>query len=472
MNHFHQLTKTVKISDFRTVLKGAKLMGNVVTFIHSADLHMGSLLGSLGKMSPELKEKVEEAGYNAVRRIFDAALRHQVDFVLLCGDIYDQVERPARAKGFLIEQMNRLGEAGIPIYMVYGNHDPFARQSDFFPYPDNVHVHSPRQADIFEVKGSDGRVKARVIGQSYNQAVETRPLYQSYSPPDHHLINIGLLHTDLNPSLKQYAPCSIEGLKSIQGIDYWALGHYHKRTVIYDSYPVIAMPGIPQGRDISEPWPGGCLLVQLKKGEKAQLQVIPTASIHWKICEVTVTEEDSTFDELLSTLSKKAKKLLQTTVLDIDHNLELAPGEEVNVDGFIVRWLLSGRGEIYHSLSEDEEIAFQLMEQLRKNYGLGNPFLWTENIKFQIMPPQVNLENLPEEDVVLNTLLQVYQELNEDPALRQQAREVMGQAWHKQIDHEDIRDNGIPFTENDFQLLLERALILAAQGIIEGREEE
>ena len=441
-----------------------------VTFLHGADLHLGRPLNTGGRMADgELQQKIKEAGYTAFQRMIDGALRHEVDFVLLCGDIYDQTERSARAKRFFIEQMDRLKAAAIPVYLIYGNHDPLGKRPTYFKYPDNVYILAADEVDILDVVGKEGRIKARILGQSYDQPSEKRKMHQAYIAPNHDVLNIGLLHTGLNPSAASYVPCSAAELKGIPGIDYWALGHIHKRQTVNSQYPVIAFPGIPQGRDMGEPGLGGCLLVTAQREKAATLQFIPTSSIVWLTCEVPLKESDRTEDDLIASMVERGEQILAAATLMEGIEMELAPGEAAEIEGFIVRWIFNGRGEIHNSIANDDEIAAELVERIRRELGGGSPFLWTEDIRFETASPLVDLENISTEDVVLGTLLQTYEEIGNDPLLREQVIKIIGKSWFEQQDGEDVRDKAFPLDDTVYTTLTRRALHLAAQRILEGR---
>ncbi len=444
-------------------------MEGQVTFLHGADLHLGSPLSSVGRMSAELRQKIMEAGYTAFRRMIDGALRHKVDFVVLCGDIYDQTERSARAKGFFTEQMDRLKHAAIPVYLIYGNHDPLGKRPAFFKYPDNVHIMSATAVDTMAVAGEDGRIKARILGQSYNQPSEKGKMHQSYTPPDHDVVNIGLLHTGLNPSTMNYVPCSAAELKNIPGIDYWALGHIHKRQIVSSQYPVIAFPGIPQGRHMGEPGLGGCLLVRVQREKAATLEFIPTSSIVWLAPEVPVKISGRSEDDLIAAMTEMGGQILAAATAMPGSDLKLAPGEAIEIEGFIVCWKFSGRGDIHNIVANDDEIGPELVERIRRELGAGSPFLWTEDIRFETASPLVDLDNISAEDVVLSTLLQTYQEFARDPAMREQVVKAIGKSWFEQQDGEDVRDKAFPLNNEVYNSLTSRALHLAVQRILEGR---
>ena len=77
-----------------------------IRFIHTGDLHLGSPLKAVGEISERLKKSLIESSYTAIKNIVDAALEHNVDFVLMCGDIYDNEARSVKGNRFLTRQMN------------------------------------------------------------------------------------------------------------------------------------------------------------------------------------------------------------------------------------------------------------------------------------------------------------------------------------------------------------------------------
>lgn len=447
-------------------------MTREVIFLHGADLHLGSLLASSKKLPAQLQEKVREAVYTAFQRMVDTALNYEVDFAVLCGDIYDQTERSARAKRFFINQVERLNKAGIPVYVIYGNHDPLEQQVEFFQYPGNVYVFPAEQAEQCEVRGKDGAVIARVLGQSYSQPSEKRKLHHYLAPPDHDVVNVALLHTGLNPTYNNYVPCSPRELADSKYIDYWALGHIHKPQVISNSYPAAAFPGIPQGRDMGEPGWGGCFLVRAQPGKEPALQFVPTSPVIWIPVEVPLQEGLTSEEDLMALLTETAEQVLRGNKHIPGSELLASSARTPAIEGYIVRWHFTGRSEIHDIIQKDAEIAEGLVERMQEEFRGTSPFLWTEDIRFDTSSPLVNLANISSEDAVLNSLLQVYRELKEDDALRQElmGRNEVSRGWYEQKDPEDIRDKNFPLHGEVYESLLEKALYLAAQRIWEGRE--
>ena len=59
----------------------------------------------------------------ALEGLVQSAITRQVAFVLLAGDIYDGDWRDYNTGLYFVSQMARLRDAGIPVFLVTGNHD-------------------------------------------------------------------------------------------------------------------------------------------------------------------------------------------------------------------------------------------------------------------------------------------------------------------------------------------------------------
>ena len=73
------------------------------------------------------------APYNAAHSVFDAALTERVAFVILAGNILQADLTGPRGTAFLIEQFQRLAEAGIAVYWAGGECDPPKGLANGFP---------------------------------------------------------------------------------------------------------------------------------------------------------------------------------------------------------------------------------------------------------------------------------------------------------------------------------------------------
>jgi len=443
-----------------------------VRFIHSADLHMGSPLRNVGQVFPGPRSILQEAVYTAFKRIVDAVLRCRVDFLLLSGDIYDQETRSVFANQFLAEQLKRLADEDIPVYIIHGNHDPLGSSREFVDLPENVKVFGFAEVETSEVLGEGGLTIARIMGQSYRTASESRKMYQVFNPPDNDVVNIGMLHTGLNPGSNMYVPCSLSDLKSRDNINYWALGHIHRTGIMHRQEPLVAYPGIPQGRDVGEPGLGGCLMVEAEPGNLLQVSFIPTAPVVWQTISVPIDGPGMALrniDDLLELILSKGHEILEQGVQPPD-GLPLADGETSTVEGYVVRWLISGRGELHQTLSGEEEEAVGVLEsRLRELLGNGSPFVWTESVKIHTAPPLPNLEALMREDTIIRSLSEISQEMERDSIKQEEAVRAMGQIWYWEKDHEYSQNEAFPLDNERLQQLLSRARDMVIEKILEGR---
>jgi DNA repair exonuclease SbcCD nuclease subunit len=83
---------------------------------------------------------LRDASRLAFQRLADLALAERVDAVLIAGDLFDDERLSFQTERFILEQLARLNEVGIPVVYATGNHDPGReglRSSDLC-WPSNV----------------------------------------------------------------------------------------------------------------------------------------------------------------------------------------------------------------------------------------------------------------------------------------------------------------------------------------------
>jgi exonuclease SbcD len=220
-------------------------------FVHAADIHLDSPLRSLALRDPVLGDLIGNATRRAFVRIIDLCLTEQVDALLLAGDLYDGEQTSMKTARFLAEQLRRLHEAGISVFIIRGNHDALSKITKELVLPDSVKIFGGR-AEVESVDRPPGTFPIVIHGLSFAQPHAPESLVGKYKPAVEGAVNIGMLHTSLAgaPGHDLYAPCSVADLQAT-GFRYWALGHIHKRSVVGGDCTIV-MPGMPQGRDIGE----------------------------------------------------------------------------------------------------------------------------------------------------------------------------------------------------------------------------
>ncbi len=260
-------------------------------FIHAADVHLDSPLRSLALRDPDLAELIGNATRRAFVRIIDLCLDEQVDALLLAGDLYDGDQTSMKTARFLSEQIRRLHEAGIHVFVIRGNHDALSRITKELVFPDSVKVFGGR-AEAIVVDRSNGDFPVAIHGLSFAQPHAPESLIGKYKLPIEGAVNIGLLHTSLAGALGHdlYAPCSLADLQAT-GFRYWALGHVHKRSVV-EGKCAIVMPGMPQGRDINEAGAKSVTLVTVADDRSIQIEERVTSIAQFERVSIDATRID------------------------------------------------------------------------------------------------------------------------------------------------------------------------------------
>ena len=258
-------------------------------FIHAADIHLDSPLKGLPNYPEAPTEAVRRATRDAFKNLIDLAIKEQIDFLLIAGDLYDGELKNAHAGMHVAKAFARLDEAGIPVVIIRGNHDAENKVSMEVELPSCCHILSADEPQSVELL--DGEVV--VHGQSFAKVEVTEDLSASYPPPVASRFNIGLLHTNANGSHDHdtYARCSVEALKK-HGYDYWALGHIHIRQVLSEN-PWIIYPGNLQGRHIKESGSKGATLVTVEDNKVINVEHRDLDVARWVSIEVDAAGADT-----------------------------------------------------------------------------------------------------------------------------------------------------------------------------------
>lgn len=430
-----------------------------IKFLHTADIHLGRPLNPGVSQPPaELTEIFQQAGFLALERMVDLALQQEVDFVLVAGDLHDRQARSVRASRFLRQQCRRLGEAGIPLYAISGNHDPGADEKEPFRLPENVHIFSSEEVEVKEYRAAPTPV--RILGQSYRTRAESRKMYTYYTVPEAARgFNIGLLHTGLDPDSRRYVPVSREDLEGKDDIDYWALGHVHRPAVVNPAAPALVYPGTPQPRTVQAgDGAGGCFLVEVNPAEPAappELEFVPTSPVSFNRIKLDVnssgdSETIGNFSDLEELLAGRAEEILAENPLEnldfygLDHDnvrISAPPSPESPDDpvpgglkGHIARWHIRGRGAIHEMVSADrEEAARELARTLNHRFAGGTgggrrPFLWTHSLMLHTAPPLPDEEELKNNELY-QEIMEVLEEIESGEELKNELLQAWGQVW-------------------------------------------
>ncbi|MCA1022587.1 metallophosphoesterase family protein [Halobacillus litoralis] len=241
-------------------------MGNGITFVHSADLHMDSLFKTKGHLPEELLERLRAGTFEAFDRLIQVCINEQADFLLIAGDVYHEELRSLKAQVHVRRGFEKLQKHDIHVYVSFGNHDFTGGAEHAVSFPENVHVFQSEEVQALPFY-KEGERLAHIYGFSYETRAVKDHKAREFQKSGHPLYHIAMLHGSLetNTDHDVYAPFTLEELKN-KGMDYWALGHIHKREVL-SSDPLIIYPGNTQGRSQKEQGAKGCYVIEEKEGE-------------------------------------------------------------------------------------------------------------------------------------------------------------------------------------------------------------
>ncbi len=260
--------------------------GEFVKFIHAADIHLDSPMHGLTAYQGAPTERLRGATREAFRNLIDLAIEEVVDFIIIAGDLYDGTWKDYNTGQYFCVQMGRLHKAGIPAYVVFGNHDAESEMTKQLVWPPNVKIFSSRHPQVYKIPG----LKVALHGQSFRERAVTDNLAVNYQPAVPGWFNIGVLHTALEGSAAHanYAPCTLQELAAKQ-YDYWALGHVHEYAV-HSRNPWVVFPGNLQGRNIRETGPRGAVMVTVDGDHITSVERIFLDVLRWHRLDVDLSE--------------------------------------------------------------------------------------------------------------------------------------------------------------------------------------
>ena len=352
-------------------------MEQTVRFLHTADLHIGAPVRGFCDLSDAWAERLQRVVVEAYDRVIDAAIKNKVDFVVLAGDAFDTAHASYGDFLHFFDGLDRLDAAGMPAYLIAGNHDPFTSwRLDLGRLPASVRMMGG-EATEFELFERDGEPLCLIAARGYrNQAwpidepIATnitrldavRALEGAHPRAGQAPFSIGLIHTGLD--LDQSKAHSDPRALMCADIDYWACGHLHKHYVLPSAEaPRIVFPGCIQGRDLKESGEKGCYLVTMKRiGQtgpvSTSLEFVPTASVVFHTLKVDVSACQTLAD---------VTRLVMTQLFH--------KNAEANCDDMVVRVILTGETELHPFLAKQDVIR-----DLRKRFNNAYPTFYCDKL--------------------------------------------------------------------------------------------
>ncbi len=360
-------------------------------FLHAADVHLDSPLNKLDYYEGAPVEEFRQATRRAFENLVKTAILKNVGFVLIAGDLYDGDWKDYNTGLYFVSQMIKMGEAGIDVFIVSGNHDAASRITKTLRLPENVRLFpSDRPATFFIEK-----LNVAVHGQSFSSPAVKKDLSRHYPAALEGYYNIGILHTCLSgrEGHEPYAPCSLKELNN-KGYDYWALGHVHQYEMVQTDPPVVFSGNI-QGRHIRETGTKGCVMASVDDTGRTNLEFQPLDVVRWAIAEVDAGDAKSGYD-----IVDRAVKHLEDLLAE-NNGMSLA-----------VRIHIKGETFAHNEIFADIERWTNEIRSATLEAGGGR--IWVEKVKFKTDIP-ANDRYVEGSDGAVGELLKVFDELKTNP---------------------------------------------------------
>ncbi len=263
----------------------------MIRLLASGDIH-------LGRSSTALPRQANAFPSDEIwKRLVQKAIDLEVDALLLSGDIIDRENRFFEAIGPLQSGFTRLREAGIPVYMVAGNHD-------FDVLPDVLSTEQEEGIHLLGAKGtwqienfSKSGTDIQFVGWSFpTQHFPQDPL--TGFPTDQlnsSIPVIGILHGEVAKADSPYAPLEVPRLQAT-GVNLWVLGHIHKPNTWQLPGCEIRYPGSPQALSPKEQGVHGALLIEVNSRNDIQTSSIPLSAIRYESLKIDLSQAPTSND--------------------------------------------------------------------------------------------------------------------------------------------------------------------------------
>jgi hypothetical protein len=355
------------------------MSGHSIRFLHAGSFRLEATLQGLYDIPEHLAETLVNAPFAAAERVFASALREEVDFVILSGDLLDPTNAGPRAVAFLTEQFTRLAKNEIPVYWAASRLDQTDGWLSSLDWPKNVHLFSNSSVESIVHRRGELPI-ARICGRSWH---ESRTLRSSEFIADaSDLPLIAVLHESIEIGDPDQA-----------GVLYWGLGGSASASTPHAGTSIAHCPGSPQGLQPSDNGPHGCSLVLVDPDESVRTRMIQTDSVRWCSPCLNLTAGIA-YDTVVHEMRSRIEALVEEAQRPL-----------------LVCWLASGLGRFDSAFARATQRDATL-QILQKEFGYGSPAVWS--VCFELESPHALRAEWCEEDSILGDFMRVVREYDED----------------------------------------------------------
>lgn len=340
---------------------------NPFRFLQAGDFQLGLVPYGISDVPEEIREQLLDAPYQAVERVFAAALEYQVDFVLLVGELATSTTADGcigpRAAMFLLQQFERLQVEGIGVYI-----DGETGWPEWCALPPNV----------YRVNRRSTAVVANTRSNQYAATIHTSVAGAPHERSDSRFDILAIGRDQISASI----PTSIDFVAAV-GSE--SAGQPAERASSPDSR--IWCSGTPQGRHLNSGEQHGCLIVEVDERQDVNVQFVATAVVGWSVEHVTVSGSDDV-ESIAGRINSRAAEIARHS----DQNCVL------------VDWVLNCQGVIDGRLICESTVE-ELHRQLQHSTNSAGARVHPVGVRVDETQP-VSLQAKPER-IVLSDFVQL-----------------------------------------------------------------
>jgi DNA repair protein SbcD/Mre11 len=321
-----------------------------------SDIHLGAF------RDPTIRELEKQALKEAVKKCIEL----DVDFVLICGDIFHVSIPDLSVVDDAIRTFRLLQEAKIPIYTIYGSHDYTPNGTSIIDIMDTAGIFTKVMHAKVDDEGYvvlqfvlDQKTGVKLTGISARRIGLEARMYEKLAK--------ARLEAEAGPKIfafhsgiSEFKPAFLNEMETVpisyfpKGFDYYAGGHIHEKNLFqFAGYPKIAFPGplfTGYGKDLEDTAKGierGFYVVEF--GDDSKLKKVDFVQV--KAFDGTFLEYDATGKNSQAAKRELSKRLdeleVNGKVVVIRVKGELAGGKTTDIDFSELGRKLSTRGALY-----------------------------------------------------------------------------------------------------------------------------
>jgi DNA repair exonuclease SbcCD nuclease subunit len=206
--------------------------------IHIADTHLG--LAAFSRLDPETGMNLREKQiYDNFLSAIEVIIRQKPDVLVHAGDLFDTVKPKTRAYTTVLEALERLHAAEIPLVVIAGNHSMVKTRYTASPY-EVLKYHPSAVTAAYQFRYEHVEIGDTVFHLIPNmlRPEDYRTAYDEIELSGGHcnvLVTHGLATAIRDKRLATVMEHELDNTILSDRFDYIALGHYHNQSQITDN---------------------------------------------------------------------------------------------------------------------------------------------------------------------------------------------------------------------------------------------